>query len=261
MSFDLRDVWLEEASAEELLDLEEQLELGRRIEAGDAAAAEQLTAANLRLVVLIAKEYQGQGLDLEDLICEGNVGLVKAVQRYDWRLGFRFTTYASVWIRRDIRYAISQQTRTVRLPADVVQAIHAWRRISSELGRDATAAEVAARTSHHPSLAARAIAEADRACDSLHGDEPIEAPEPPAPTAEREVEQLLEQLAPDDRETLVVAFGLGDDVPQRASDLGRLWDCSWQAASHRVRGAVSRARATARRRYVADEPPEPHESD
>jgi RNA polymerase primary sigma factor len=137
-----------------LLTREEELELGRRTRAGDARAQARLIEKNLRLVVSVAKRYRGMGLPFEDLIQEGNAGLIKAVEKFDPEMGNRFSTYATWWIRQAIGRAVADQARTVRLPAHVVDSLYRQRRaenaLSIELGRDATEEEVAQRLGKGP---------------------------------------------------------------------------------------------------------------
>ena len=127
---------------------EQEVSLAQRLESGDADAAEQFTVSNLRLVVSIAKHYTGRGLPLIDLIQEGNIGLMRAVERYDWRRGFKFSTYATWWIRQAITRAIADKGRAVRLPVHVHELIGkvsiARHRLTQELGREPTQEELAA---------------------------------------------------------------------------------------------------------------------
>ncbi|HEX2032614.1 MAG TPA: sigma-70 family RNA polymerase sigma factor, partial [Chloroflexota bacterium] len=131
-----------------LLTPEEEVALDRRIERGDEAALQQFTVANLRLVVSIAKRYVGRGLSLIDLIQEGNIGLMRAVQKYDWRRGYKFSTYATWWIRQAITRAIADKGRTIRLPVHVGEALGkvyaAQQRLTQELGREPSDAEIGA---------------------------------------------------------------------------------------------------------------------
>ena len=137
-----------------LLTPAEELELGRRASAGDVRAQARLIEKNLRLVVSVAKRYRGMGLPFEDLIQEGNAGLIKAVEKFDPEMGNRFSTYATWWIRQAVTRALADQARTVRLPAHVVDSLHRQRRVenalSIELGRDATEEEVAQRLGKGP---------------------------------------------------------------------------------------------------------------
>jgi RNA polymerase primary sigma factor len=129
-----------------LLTAQQEVELAQRIEQGDAAALQQFTLSNLRLVVSIAKRYAGRGLSLIDLIQEGNLGLMRAVQKFDWRRGYKFSTYATWWIRQAITRAIADKGRTIRLPVHVSEALTrlnaAQQRLTQELGREPTDAEL-----------------------------------------------------------------------------------------------------------------------
>ena len=123
-----------------LLTAKQEVELAQRVEAGDDEAAQQFTLANLRLVVSVARGYTGRGLPLLDLVQEGNLGLLRAVRRYDWRRGFRFSTYAIWWVRQSMQRAIAEKARTIRLPAHVTEALgrmnSAQQRLTQELGRE-----------------------------------------------------------------------------------------------------------------------------
>jgi RNA polymerase primary sigma factor len=123
-----------------LLTAAQEVQLAQRVEAGDAEAVQQFTLANLRLVVSVARGYTGRGLPLLDLVQEGNLGLLRAVRRYDWRRGFRFSTYAIWWVRQSMQRAIAEKARTIRLPAHVTEALGrmngAQQRLTQELGRE-----------------------------------------------------------------------------------------------------------------------------
>ncbi len=142
-----------------LLDAAEEKDLSRRAHQGDQRARRKLIESNLRLVISIAKKYRGRGVMFEDLIQEGNAGLIRAVEKFDPNMGNRFSTYATWWIRQAITRAIADQARTVRLPAHVVDALYRLRRaesqLSVELGRDATDAELAQRLEIQPEEAHR----------------------------------------------------------------------------------------------------------
>lgn len=142
-----------------LLDAAEERDLSRRARQGDRKARRRLIESNLRLVISIAKKYRGRGVAFEDLIQEGNAGLIRAVEKFDPTLGNRFSTYATWWIRQGMTRAIADQARTVRLPAHVVDSLFRLRRtestLSVELGRDATDEEVAARLEIKPEEARR----------------------------------------------------------------------------------------------------------
>ncbi|MGD8744305.1 MAG: RNA polymerase sigma factor RpoD [Candidatus Woesebacteria bacterium] len=139
--------YLREIGKVPLLIAEEEVELAKRHEKGDKAAKDKLTESNLRLVVSIAKKYIGRGLSLLDLIQEGNQGLIRAVEKYDWRKGYKFSTYATWWIRQAITRAIADQARTIRIPVHMVETINKLyrtsRRLMQELGREPSAEEIA----------------------------------------------------------------------------------------------------------------------
>lgn len=139
--------YLREIGRVPLLGAEEEVELAKRYEKEEKAAKDKLTESNLRLVVSIAKKYIGRGLSLLDLIQEGNQGLIRAVEKYDWRKGFKFSTYATWWIRQAITRAIADQARTIRIPVHMVETINKLYRISrrlmQELGREPTPEEIA----------------------------------------------------------------------------------------------------------------------
>src|SRR6056300_1163665 len=141
------DKYLQEIGKVELITAEEEVELAQRIKAGDQIALEKLTKANLRFVVSVAKQYQNQGLTLPDLINEGNLGLIKAAQRFDETRGFKFISYAVWWIRQSILQALAEQARIVRLPLNKIGSINkinkAFNKLEQEFQREPTVEEVA----------------------------------------------------------------------------------------------------------------------
>ena len=130
------DKYLQEISKEELISVEEEVELAQRIKKGDTRALERLTRANLRFVVSVAKQYQNQGLTLPDLINEGNVGLIKAAEKFDETRGFKFISYAVWWIRQSILQAIAEQSRIVRLPLNQVGSVNKINRVLSKFEQE-----------------------------------------------------------------------------------------------------------------------------
>jgi RNA polymerase primary sigma factor len=154
-----------------LLNADEEKDLSRRAHAGDGLARQKLIERNLRLVISIAKKYRGRGVAFEDLIQEGNAGLIRAVEKFDPEMGNRFSTYATWWIRQAVTRAVADSARTVRLPAHVVDALYRLRRaenaLSLELGRDATEEELADRLDVKPQEARR-LREVGQPISSIH---------------------------------------------------------------------------------------------
>ena len=156
---DVLTQYLSKVRGGRLLDAGEERDLSRRAHGGEESARKRLIESNLRLVISIAKKYRGRGVPFEDLIQEGNAGLIRAVEKFDPEMGNRFSTYATWWIRQAVTRAIADQARTVRLPAHVVDSLYRQRRaenaLSIELGRDATEEELAERLGTRPEDARR----------------------------------------------------------------------------------------------------------
>ena len=223
--------YLREIRPVPLLTAEQEIDLAKRIEDGDEDAMQHFILANLRLVVNIAKKYQGRGFSLLDLIQEGNIGLMRAVQKFDWRRGFRFSTYATWWIRQAITRALAERSRTIRLPILMGQAItkvrDATERLTQRLGRDPTEEEVAAelgvtvteldemlRSSAAPVSLETPVGEDETdVLGDLLPDENAVAPEERAfeRTLKEEANHALEEtLSHRERLVLQLRFGLGD---------------------------------------------------
>jgi RNA polymerase primary sigma factor len=230
---DALDQYLAEAASHPLLTAAEERILARRIERGDLAAKERLITHNLRLVVSIATRYQGQELSLLDLIQEGTIGLIRAAEKYDWRRGLRFSTYATVWIRQAIGKALTEKSRAIRLPAEVA---HKERRIErardqlvNELGRTPTIDELAAaagmRTDEVEEMdrAARVVTSLDRPVNATGGDMSLGEWLPAGEEVAREitlrlghdaVRQAVAQLGEPAATVIRARFGLdGDPEP------------------------------------------------
>src|SRR4051794_17628432 len=238
---DALQLFLNEAGRFTLLTAAEEVDLAKRIERGDQAAKELMINSNLRLVVSIAKRYQGHGLSLLDLIQEGIIGLIRAVEKFDWRKGFKFSTYATWWIRQAVQRGVANKSRTIRIPVHIAEREQrigrAERELAPKLGRPPTEEEVAEHAKL-PLKQVREVRSAARAVTSL--DRPIGeegegalgdlfASEQPAP--EEEISVSLEQtllhraladLPERSREVLKLRYGLnGDRDPASLESIGR----------------------------------------
>src|SRR3989440_4933203 len=173
---DALQLFLREAGRHALLTAAQEVELAKRIERGDAEAKERMINSNLRLVVSIAKRYQGHGLSLLDLIQEGIIGLIRAVEKFDWRRGFKFSTYATWWIRQAVQRGVANKSRTIRIPVHIAEReqriARAERALAPKLGRQPTEEEVA-KHARLPLKHVKEVREAARAVTSL--DRPVGA--------------------------------------------------------------------------------------
>jgi RNA polymerase primary sigma factor len=229
---DSLQLFLRDIAQRPLLTASEEVDLAKRIERGDQAAKQRMIESNLRLVVANAKRYRGLGLPFLDLIQEGILGLIRAVEKFDWRRGFKFSTYATWWIRQAMQRAIQHQARTIRVPVHVAQELAkvraAERKLGTELGRDPTTEELANRL-EMPIEALEALRASERVPVSLEtpigsdGDTELGALIPAeGPTPHEEVEVDLEEesirralarLDPKARLVIELRFGIGDRDP------------------------------------------------
>lgn len=244
-------MYLKEIGRIPLLTFDDEIELAKRVENGDKRAKQKLINSNLRLVVSIAKKYIGRGLSLLDLIQEGNQGLIRAVEKYDWRRGFKFSTYATWWIRQSVTRAIADQARTIRIPVHMVENINRFlrmqRKLMQQLGREPTPEEVAKELGIEPEKALEIIkiSQNPASLEAPVGDEEDSRlgdfiHDSSAPTlfdaAAREllkeqVYEALKTLSDRERRVIVERFGLEDGRPKTLEEVGRMF----QVTRERIR--------------------------
>lgn len=235
------DTYFAQIKSTPLLDADEERDLARRVRAGDAEARDQMVRANLRLVVSVARRFLGRGLGLQDLIEEGNIGLLKAVGRYDPERGVRFSTYATFWVKQAIRMALINTTRTIRVPPHAVALLTQWDRAATQLheklGRPARYEEIV-RSLNITSKELALLRQAQRICDATmlsdqEGDSEVsldemvvdhrcEAPDRDLVQADtaRRIRGLLNELEEREATVLKLRFGLADEQPKTLRTIG-----------------------------------------
>jgi RNA polymerase primary sigma factor len=238
---DALQLFLREAGRHQLLTAAQEVELAKRIERGDGSAKQRMIQSNLRLVVSIAKNYRNQGLPFLDLIQEGTLGLIRAVEKFDWRRGYKFSTYATWWIRQAVARALADKARTIRMPVHIVERLQKMNRAErilwTQLGREPTLEEIAEEASlplhqaYEVKAAARASTSLDQPVgeqeDAVFGD--FVAGEGPLPEEEVEVSLRSQALAaalsalPErERQVLVLRYGLDSSgEPKTLEEIGR----------------------------------------
>ncbi|MCC8047338.1 MAG: RNA polymerase sigma factor RpoD [Clostridiales bacterium] len=255
-----------------LLSAEEELSLAKRMSEGDEDARARLTAANLRLVVSIAKRYCGRGMQLLDLVQEGNLGLMKAVDKFDYRKGYKFSTYATWWIRQSISRAIADQARTIRIPVHMVESIYRVTRTSrmllQKLGREPSAEEIAEELRMDPAKVAEIlkISQDPVSLETPVGDEEEthlgdfisdeHAPQPADAVALTVLkEQLLDALStltPREQRVLSLRFGLEDGQPRTLEEVGREFNVTRERVRQIEAKALRKLRHPSRSRKLRD---------
>jgi RNA polymerase primary sigma factor len=237
---DALQLFLREAGRHALLTAAQEVELAKRIERGDMAAKTHMIQSNLRLVVSIAKNYRNQGLPFLDLIQEGTLGLIRAVEKFDWRRGYKFSTYATWWIRQAVARALADKARTIRMPVHIVERLQkmnrAERTLWTQLGREPTLEEIAEEASLplqqalEVKAAARASASLDQPVgeqedavfgDFVAGDDPLPEEEVEVSLRSQALTQALLALHERERQVLVLRYGLDDSEPKTLEEIGR----------------------------------------
>ena len=253
---DALQLFLNEIRRYPLLTAEQEVDLSKRIEQGDLAAKERMINSNLRLVVSIAKKYQGQELSLLDLIQEGILGLIRASEKFDWRKGYKFSTYATFWIRQAIQRGLANKARTIRIPVHIGQRerkiVRAERELSAKLGRAPNDDEIARATElpldqvDEVREAARTVTSLDRPVgeegdtalgDLLEGGAPPPDQEVEVSLSEQLLRRTIEELPEPERDVIRLRFGLTGEDPQPLRETGRRLGLS----AERVRQIESRA--------------------
>ena len=265
-------MYLKEIVQIKLLSAEEEVELAKRVSEGDQEAKNKLTEANLRLVVSIAKKYSGRGLHILDLIQEGNTGLIRAVDKFDWTKGNKFSTYATWWIRQAITRAIADQARTIRVPVHMVEVINKAtrcnRKLVQELGREPTVEEIAAELN----LPVEKIIEANRtAADTLSLDTPVgdeedtsigsfvedeRTPGPADATSNallaEALKEILDTLTEREADVLRMRFGMYDGRTHTLEEVGQIFGVTRERIRQIENKAIRKLRHPSRAKKIRD---------
>lgn len=264
------DKYLQEIGKVDLITAEEEVELAQRIKAGDQVALEKLTKANLRFVVSVAKQYQNQGLTLPDLINEGNLGLIKAAQRFDETRGFKFISYAVWWIRQSILQALAEQSRIVRLPLNKIGSINKINKTYAFLEqsheRPPSAEEIAKEldmtindvkesmknSGRHVSMDAPLVeGEDSNLYDVLRsGESPNPDKDLLHESLRTEIERALETLTPREADVIRLYFGLGNQHPMTLEEIGETFDLTRERVRQIKEKAIRRLKHTSRSKIL-----------
>jgi RNA polymerase primary sigma factor len=264
------DKYLQEIGKVDLITADEEVELAQRIKAGDQIALEKLTKANLRFVVSVAKQYQNQGLTLPDLINEGNLGLIKAAQRFDETRGFKFISYAVWWIRQSILQALAEQSRIVRLPLNKIGSINKINKTYAFLEqsheRPPSAEEIAKEldmtindvkesmknSGRHVSMDAPLVeGEDSNLYDVLRsGESPNPDKDLLHESLRTEIERAIETLTPREADVIRLYFGLGNQHPMTLEEIGETFDLTRERVRQIKEKAIRRLKHTSRSKIL-----------
>ncbi|MCI9598046.1 MAG: RNA polymerase sigma factor RpoD [Firmicutes bacterium] len=265
-------MYLKEIGKVPLLTAQEEIELAKRMEAGDEAAKQKLCEANLRLVVSIAKKYVGRGMLFLDLIQEGNLGLIKAVDKFDWKKGYKFSTYATWWIRQAITRSIADQARTIRIPVHMVETINKLIRVSRQLiqekGREATPEEIAEemgiseekvreilKIAQEPvSLETPIGEEEDSHLGDFIPDDDVPAPAEAAAFSmlKEQLVEVLDTLTEREQKVLKLRFGLEDGRARTLEEVGKRFDVTRERIRQIEAKALRKLRHPSRSKKLKD---------
>ena len=265
-------MYLKEIGKVPLLDAEKELEIAERMANGDEEAKQMLIEANLRLVVSIAKRYVGKGMFFLDLIQEGNLGLMKAVEKFDYTKGYKFSTYATWWIRQAITRAIADQARTIRIPVHMVETIHKvsryQRQLLQELGHEATPDEVAEKIGMSPekvreimkiaqdpvSLETPIGEEEDSHLGDFIPDDDSPAPQDAASYAmlREQIKEVLHTLTPREEHVLKLRYGLNDDRSHTLEEVGKEFNITRERIRQIEAKALRKLRHPSRSKRLKD---------
>ncbi len=264
------DKYLQEIGKVELITAEEEVELAQRIRQGDKIALEKLTKANLRFVVSVSKQYQNQGLSLPDLINEGNLGLIKAAQRFDETRGFKFISYAVWWIRQSILQALAEQSRIVRLPLNKIGSINkinkTYAKLEQEFEREPNAEEIAEalditeaevkesmkNAGRHVSMDAPLVQDEDNNMyDVLKSDEVV-TPETELlyESLRKEIDRAISTLTPREADVVRLYFGLNGSHPMTLEEIGEKFDLTRERVRQIKEKAIRRLKHTSRSKIL-----------
>ncbi len=264
------DKYLQEIGKVELLTAEEEVALAQRIRQGDQAALEKLTKANLRFVVSVSKQYQNQGLSLPDLINEGNLGLIKAAQRFDETRGFKFISYAVWWIRQSILQALAEQSRIVRLPLNKIGSLNkinkAYAKLEQELEREPNYEEIAQvleisesevkesmrNSGRHVSMDAPLVEDEDNNMYDV-----LRAEDSPSPeeglmyeSLRKEIDRAISTLTPREADVIRLYFGLDGQHPLTLEEIGEKFDLTRERVRQIKEKAIRRLKHSSRSKIL-----------
>ena len=263
-------LYLDELRGVSLLTEFQEKDLAKRIEAGDMDAKRKLITANLRLVVNIAKKYAHTGLLFLDLVQEGNIGLMKSVDKFEYKLGYKFSTYATWWIKQAITRAIAEQSRSIRVPVHIVEEVHKYKKISRQLkdvlGREPTFEEIREKmgvsatmlqelmdVTREPISLEMSVGSDDSFLGNFVEDETVESPEEGVfnKYLKLQIESILADLTEKEKQVIRLRFGLNDGVPRSLEDIGKIFNVTRERIRQIEDKALQKLRQKQRREKLS----------